>query len=196
MTPYALDAALLGPVRRPRLYWSSFRPHSPDITFEWDKKSSIHRGRLLAPVERGLLALESKDVLEVVAFDSERNVGRYSELSNSYVHIRPFDFSLPLVVRQRENCIELPEILPCNSGDKAIMACKALLMNDMESFEEILASTTPEECRRIGRNVKNFDQKPLGSMSGKYSIFSYLAEISLRWTLSTSALVNWASTYS
>ena len=27
LTPYALDAAIIGPVRRPRLYWSSFKPH-------------------------------------------------------------------------------------------------------------------------------------------------------------------------
>ena len=60
LAPYALDAALLGPVRRPRLYWSSFQPQSLDLTFGWDKKSGIHRGRLLAPVESGLTALESK----------------------------------------------------------------------------------------------------------------------------------------
>ena len=69
MTPYALDAALLGPVRRPRLYWSSFEPRSPDLAFEWDEGSEIHRGRLLAPVERGLASLESKQQLEVIAFE-------------------------------------------------------------------------------------------------------------------------------
>ena len=83
MTPFALDAAILGLVRRPRLYWTSFKPQSPDMIFEWDKRASVHRARLLAPVERGLLALESKDVLEVVAFDSDRDMGRYSVLSNS-----------------------------------------------------------------------------------------------------------------
>ena len=76
MIPYALDAAILGPVRRPRIYWTSFKPRSPDMVFEWDKRADVHRARLLAPVERGLLALESKDILKVVAFDSERGMGR------------------------------------------------------------------------------------------------------------------------
>lgn len=42
-------------------------------------------------------------------------------------------------------------------GEQAIMAWKAHLFGDMESFNEIMQSTTPSRCKAFGRKVRNFD---------------------------------------
>ena len=41
--------------------------------------------------------------------------------------------------------------------EQYIMAQKALLFNDMESFEAIMLATKPYNMKKIGRKVKNFN---------------------------------------
>lgn len=44
-------------------------------------------------------------------------------------------------------------------AEQYMMAHKALLFNDLESFNEICEATTAKQCKELGRGVKSFDQK-------------------------------------
>ncbi|MFY1048116.1 NADAR family protein [Chryseobacterium sp. GP-SGM7] len=43
------------------------------------------------------------------------------------------------------------------TAEHYMMAGKAKLFNDNETFEEILKSETPNQAKKLGRKVKNFD---------------------------------------
>jgi ribA/ribD-fused uncharacterized protein len=43
-------------------------------------------------------------------------------------------------------------------GEKAIMLCKASLFNDIDIFNKIKHCSTPLECKKLGRLVKNYDE--------------------------------------
>lgn len=45
------------------------------------------------------------------------------------------------------------------TAEHYMMAGKAKLFNDLEVFEQILKAETPNEVKRLGRKVKNFDPK-------------------------------------
>jgi ribA/ribD-fused uncharacterized protein len=45
------------------------------------------------------------------------------------------------------------------TAEHYMMAGKAKLFNDLETFEEVLKSETPNEAKSLGRKVKNFDPK-------------------------------------
>lgn len=44
-------------------------------------------------------------------------------------------------------------------AEQYMMAHKALLFNDLDSFNKIRDSRTAKECKQLGRQVKNFNQK-------------------------------------
>ena len=43
--------------------------------------------------------------------------------------------------------------------EQAMMASKAMLFNDLESFQKILKTPNPKSVKALGRKVKNFDPK-------------------------------------
>ena len=45
----------------------------------------------------------------------------------------------------------------CNCAEQAMMFSKALLFNDMETAEKILNAKQPAEQKKLGREVKNYD---------------------------------------
>ena len=51
----------------------------------------------------------------------------------------------------------MPKKIKCNCCEKAIMACKASLMNDDETFYKIIMAKKPKIIKAYGRIVKNFD---------------------------------------
>ena len=44
-------------------------------------------------------------------------------------------------------------------SEQYLMAQKAFLMNDLDIYEKILQAETPFQCKKLGRKVKNWNQK-------------------------------------
>lgn len=78
----------------------------------------------------------------------------YKCFSNFYI-TQPYEYELPSFVY---NSL-LPKKITCNCSEKAIMACKASLMNDIDTFYKIITSNEPNTIKNYGRQVKNFDDK-------------------------------------
>ena len=78
----------------------------------------------------------------------------YTCFSNFYI-TKPYEFELPSYVWYSL----LPKKITCNCSEKAIMACKASLMNDTDTFYKIISSNEPNVIKNYGRQVKNFDDK-------------------------------------
>ena len=64
----------------------------------------------------------------------------FCEFSNFYIH-DPFEFEIPSFCHQDWMTEKIVEV--CFS-EKAIMLCKAALMNDEETFEKIKRAKTPK----------------------------------------------------
>lgn len=83
----------------------------------------------------------------------------YGHYSSSYgcfsnFYNSPFDFTLP------KCCSDKKLTLRVQFGEQAIMACKAAVMNDWESYEKISrCNTNPRDCKMLGRKVKPFVQE-------------------------------------
>lgn len=89
--------------------------------------------------------------LPVVSFYGHFS-GTYACFSNFFRS--PFDFELP------KCCCEKRTIIRVEFGEQAIMACKAALMKDWESYAKICSSNKdPKTCKSLGRKVKPFNQK-------------------------------------
>lgn len=56
-------------------------------------------------------------------------------------------------------CIFLEDGIQYTCAEQYMMAKKALLFNDIDSYNEILSLTNPYKIKALGRRVKNFDQK-------------------------------------
>lgn len=54
---------------------------------------------------------------------------------------------------------ERGEPIEFNCVEQWMMACKAVLHSDVESFEKIMASPKPIDQKALGRQVKNFDNE-------------------------------------
>lgn len=92
----------------------------------------------------------------VIEFYGHRS-GSWACFSNFYDQ-RPFDFVLP-----PELCAlplaEAERTVSCTFSEKAIMLCKAAAFGDNRSFQQMCASRDPADCKRLGRNVRGFDDK-------------------------------------
>lgn len=88
----------------------------------------------------------------VIAFYSDKEGHPYREFSNFFRHQRPFEFSLPAFARKPG----FPESVWCSFSEKAIMVIKAALMEDREVFDLIDKAQAPDECKKLGRGIRNF----------------------------------------
>ena len=52
-----------------------------------------------------------------------------------------------------------------SSSEQCFMAKKAVFFGDRETFLEIIQATTPIEAKKLGRKVKNFDEKAWSEVS-------------------------------
>jgi len=91
----------------------------------------------------------------VIGFYSDRAGNPYREFSNFYRHERPFEFTLPGFA-QRDG---FPTSVCCSFSEKGIMATKAALMGDLDTFREIDTVDDPKSCKALGRSVRNFDDE-------------------------------------
>lgn len=92
------------------------------------------------------------DKHNVIAFYLDNN-HLYGCFSNFYLHY-PFNFIIPDwcgLMAGFQAKIEFSE--------KAIILCKASLMNDQESFNKILVSNNASSIKELGRQIINWDQK-------------------------------------
>ncbi|MDR0434050.1 MAG: NADAR family protein [Gracilibacteraceae bacterium] len=55
-----------------------------------------------------------------------------------------------------------------NCAEQYMMGQKALIFNDLETFEKILSANHPKQMKSLGREVKNFDSNEWDNV--KYSI--------------------------
>lgn len=102
-------------------------------------------GSALAPPKTG----------KVIGFYSGRPGKKYREFSNFCKLPRPYEFSLPVFARRQG----FPDSLWCSFSEKAIMATKAALMDDLEAFQAIDQSDDPKSCKALGRGVRNWDEE-------------------------------------
>lgn len=79
----------------------------------------------------------------------------HREFSNFYEHDIPYTFTMPSWL-QREG---FEPSFQCRFSEKAIMACKAAMFNDRGCYGLILATTTPQDCKALGRLVVGFREK-------------------------------------
>ena len=49
-------------------------------------------------------------------------------------------------------------VVCCENSEKAIMLCKAAAMGDAATYAAICTETSPKECKRLGRNVANWNE--------------------------------------
>ena len=93
----------------------------------------------------------------VVGFYEPRE-GQYRSFSNFFVHA-PIDFEVPEACgRDRLVASGRSAIVRITFLEKAIMLCKAAVMDDLESFDAILRASTAIGAKKLGRGVSNWNQ--------------------------------------
>lgn len=92
---------------------------------------------------------------EVIGFYSHSGRAAFGPFSNFHEHNRPYEFTLPACV-VREG---FPTSVWCHFSEKAIMASKAALMGDLETFRKIEAVADPATCKALGRRVSPWDEE-------------------------------------
>lgn len=91
----------------------------------------------------------------VVAFYGHHTSKRYCEFSNFWWHNDAYSFTLPEWLQKMRP--DFPVEVPCHFSEKAIMVCKAALMGDRETFDQIVASDSPADTKALGRQVHPWD---------------------------------------
>lgn len=90
----------------------------------------------------------------------------YGEFSNFYK--APTEYTINF-----NHNTKFPKTTYCLHSEQAIMAAKAVLMNDRKSYDNILKTSVPSECKHLGRQIINFDQNKWNSKLSKIA-FSIL----------------------
>ena len=106
----------------------------------------------------------------VIVFYGKGN--KYSSFSNFARH-KPFVFKIPCGLFK-------DQIVNISFAEKAIMLCKASLMDDTKTFNSIMCSNNAGECKRLGRMVSPWNQTlwDINVCSiAKYIIFNKFAQI-------------------
>eukprot|EP00747_Dinoflagellata_sp_TGD_P209355 gnl/TRDRNA2_/TRDRNA2_82755_c0_seq1.p1 gnl/TRDRNA2_/TRDRNA2_82755_c0~~gnl/TRDRNA2_/TRDRNA2_82755_c0_seq1.p1 ORF type:complete len:279 (+),score=72.18 gnl/TRDRNA2_/TRDRNA2_82755_c0_seq1:87-839(+) len=84
--------------------------------------------------------------------------GDYACFSNFFDQSkRPFEFEVPAKLFAFE-IKEQERKIPCDFSEKAIMLCKAAAMGDKESFFKLRGASNPASAKKMGREVKGFNQ--------------------------------------
>ena len=76
------------------------------------------------------------------------------------------DFTLELVIQGKEL---IKSGTRFSTTEQGFMYAKAMYFDDIETAEKILKTEHPAECRKLGRQVKNYDDKKWDVV--RYSIF-------------------------
>lgn len=102
----------------------------------------------MAAVEEELRVLP-----RVLPFYGHRKSADFAEFSNFFELHKPYEFVLPRFA-QREG---FPKSFECWFSEASIMACKAALFGDKETFDKILKAQRPGQAKALGRQVQGFD---------------------------------------
>ncbi|CAE7379955.1 Eri3 [Symbiodinium sp. CCMP2456] len=89
----------------------------------------------------------------VLPFYGHRKSADFAEFSNFFELHKPYEFVLPRFA-QREG---FPKSFECWFSEASIMACKAALFDDKETFDKILKAQRPGQAKALGRQVHGFD---------------------------------------
>jgi ribA/ribD-fused uncharacterized protein len=107
-----------------------------------------------------------KESNAVIAFYGDKIGKPWREFSNFYQRQgHGYDFTVPSELFELSNMNEQtkqsfsPTVVHCDFSEKAIMLCKAAVMGDAQSYAKIVAATTPQEAKRLGRQVTPFDHE-------------------------------------
>jgi ribA/ribD-fused uncharacterized protein len=92
--------------------------------------------------------------MSIIGFYGDHIRNSYNEFSNFKRH-KEFEFIFPEFIQR----LEFPKSIKCKFTEKAIMATKAMMMNDLETFNKIINSSIPFEIKNLGREVKPWNQK-------------------------------------
>ena len=90
----------------------------------------------------------------VLPFYGHRKSTGLAEFSNFFELQKPYEFVLPRFA-QREG---FPKSFECWFSEASIMAIKAALFGDKETFDKILKAQSPGQAKALGRQVQGFDE--------------------------------------
>lgn len=90
----------------------------------------------------------------VIPFYSHKPGQSYACFSNFFRHEKAYIHTLAKSVRHES----LPSSVPCQFSERAIMASKAALFNDTQTFRAICNADDPGTCKALGRRVQGFNQ--------------------------------------
>ena len=90
----------------------------------------------------------------MLPFYGHRKSTGLAEFSNFFELQKPYEFVLPRFA-QREG---FPKSFECWFSEASIMAIKAALFGDKETFDKILKAQSPGQAKALGRQVQGFDE--------------------------------------
>ena len=93
---------------------------------------------------------------EVVAFFGEGEA--WGCFSNFYSNGHDFEFVVPQELFAAGFRTQTERTVKCAFAEKAVMLCKAAVMGDDETFALIVAASTPDDAKKLGRAIKGFSQ--------------------------------------
>ena len=86
----------------------------------------------------------------ITPFYSHNPRFKYHQFSN--FSDNGFNFKIPYGLKKGDTVTVL-------CSEQAIMLCKASLMNDEVTYTKLIYCKTPQLCKRLGREVRDFDQE-------------------------------------
>lgn len=90
----------------------------------------------------------------VICFYGHSSEAQRPYFSNFWEH-RGFTFQLPECCHRNDPVFKKP-IRDVEFAEKAIMLCKAARFRDYEVYDRLLHTYTPRNCKKLGRQVSNF----------------------------------------
>lgn len=100
------------------------------------------------------LSASAASAANIIPFYSHKPGQPYACFSNFFRHAQAYKHTLAASVRHES----FPSSVPCLFSERAIMASKAALFKDTETFRAICEADDPRTCKALGRRVKGFDQ--------------------------------------
>ena len=104
---------------------------------------------------KNLSKMTKPSKINLIPFYSENDI--YGEFSNFYW--APGNYNILNI----DNNPKYPKQVFCQNSEKAIMITKAVMMDDESTFQKLLQTSSPSYCKKLGREVQNFNQEKWSS---------------------------------
>ncbi|MCD7801275.1 MAG: NADAR family protein [Ruminococcus sp.] len=96
----------------------------------------------------------------VLSVANEFNRGKHLKYIFFWKNTQPKDNSIDeSCLSQWYNCSFTVDNITYNTAEQYMMSKKALLFHDIQTFERIMNADNPNQYKRLGRKVKDFDIK-------------------------------------